>query len=36
MVQITRVSMNGPSMATMPSRMGSSVLAAAWAMGADP
>ena len=35
-VQMTRVSMNGPSMATMPSRTGSSVLAAAWAMGAEP
>ncbi len=36
MVQMIRVSMNGPSMATTPSRIGSSVLAAAWAMGAEP
>ena len=36
MVQITRVSMNGSTRATTPSETGSSVLAAAWAMGAEP
>ncbi len=36
MVQITRVSMNGSTSATTPSETGSSVLAAAWAMGAEP
>ena len=36
MVQITSVSMNGPSEATSPSRTGSSVLAVAWAIGALP
>ena len=35
-VQTTIVSMNGPSPATMPSRTGSLVFAAACAMGADP
>ena len=34
--QITIVSMNGPSMATTPSRIGSSVLAAECAIGAEP
>ncbi len=36
MEQITMVSMKGSSSATTPSETGSSVLAAAWAMGADP
>jgi hypothetical protein len=36
MVQMTMVSMNGSSRATTPSETGSSVLAAAWAMGAEP
>ncbi len=36
MVQITSVSMNGSSRATTPSDTGSSVFAAAWAMGAEP
>ena len=35
-VQITRVSMKVPSIATVPWRTGSSVRAAAWAMGALP
>jgi hypothetical protein len=35
-VQMTRVSMNGSTRATTPSETGSSVLAAAWAMGAEP
>ena len=35
-VQMTIVSMNGSSSATTPSDTGSSVLAAAWAMGAEP
>ena len=36
MVQMTMVSMNGSTSATTPSETGSSVLAAAWAMGAEP
>ena len=35
-VQTTSVSMNGSSPATTPSRTGSSVFAALWAMGAEP
>ena len=35
-VQTTMVSMNGSSPPTTPSRAGSSVLAAAWAMGDEP
>ena len=35
-VQTTSVSMNGSSPATTPSRTGSSVLAALWAIGAEP
>ena len=35
-VQITTVSMNGSSSATMPSLTGSSVLAAEWAIAAEP
>jgi hypothetical protein len=35
-VQTTSVSMNGSRPATTPSRTGSSVFAAEWAMGADP
>jgi hypothetical protein len=36
MVQMRMVSMNGSSSATTPSDTGSSVLAAEWAMGAEP
>ena len=36
MVQITMVSMKGPSIATRPSRTGSSTLAVECAMAADP
>ena len=36
MVTMTMVSMNGSTSPTTPSDTGSSVLAAAWAMGADP
>jgi len=36
MVQIRMVSIKGSIMATMPSRTGSSVLAAAWTMAAEP
>ena len=36
MVQMTIVSMNGPSIATMPSRTGSSTLAVECAIGAEP
>ena len=36
MVQTTTVSMNGSSRATIPSLIGSSVLAAEWAIAADP
>ena len=36
MVQMTTVSMNGSNRATIPSLMGSSVLAAEWAMEAEP
>ena len=35
-MQMINVSTNGPIPATTPSRMGSFVLAAAWAMAADP
>ena len=36
MVTITIVSMNGSTRPTTPSETGSSVLAAAWAIGAEP
>jgi hypothetical protein len=36
MVQMTTVSMNGSSKATMPSVTGSLVRTAEWAIGADP